>query len=184
MTLVVAAVVLVGVLALINLVFSIGVIRRLREHTEILSRLEAGSAGVMLEPGQTVTDFAATTLTGEPASLETLNRADGPMLVGFFSPGCGPCEVKLPAFVEYAREHPERQSRVLAVVVGESDEEATPLVSALTGTVDVVRDTNGGPVAQAFDVRGFPAFALVDSSGLVLASGSEISAVSETPVKV
>jgi thiol-disulfide isomerase/thioredoxin len=184
MALLAAAVVVVGIIGLLNLLFTFGVVRRLREHTEALNGLERPSATVMLEPGKTVVDFTAVTVTGEPTSLDSLNRAGSPALVGFFSPNCPPCETKLPAFVEYARQYPGGQSRVLAVVVGDDDEAASKFVNALGETAGVVRDIRGGPVYKAFGVRGTPAFALVDASGAVLASGSEVSEVSAATVKV
>src|SRR6266508_4237143 len=71
-----AAVTVVGALGVVNLIFSLGVIRRLREHTEILDRLAAGGGAqgdsVMLPPGETVGDFVATTVDGEQLSREEL----------------------------------------------------------------------------------------------------------------
>ena len=69
MSFLVAAVVLVGLLGLANLLFAFGVIRRLREHTELLNRLaDTDAAAVMLPAGRTVEDFAATTLDGVTVS--------------------------------------------------------------------------------------------------------------------
>ncbi len=180
MAFLVASVVLVGALGVVNLLFSFGVIRRLREHTEILNQLGGQPHSVILEPGQTVADFAATTVDGRPVSV---NAVDGPTLVGFFTPGCTSCQTKLPSFVEYAWEHPGGRERVLAVIVGENDEDTAPYVTDLNGTAHVVRDVDGGPVHKAFGVQGFPAFALIDLDGVVLASGSDVSDVSASTVK-
>ncbi len=180
MAFLVASVVLVGALGVVNLLFSFGVIRRLREHTEILNQFGGQPHSVILEPGQTVADFAATTVDGGPVSVNTV---DGPTLVGFFTPGCTPCQTKLPSFIEHARQHPGGRERVLAVIVGENDEDTAPYVTDLNGTAHVVRDVDGGLVHKAFGVQGFPAFALIDLGGVVLASGSDVSDMSASTVK-
>jgi thiol-disulfide isomerase/thioredoxin len=177
---VVAALVLVGLLCLVNLLFSFGVVRRLREHTKILDRLGGGTGPLVLEPGKTVAEFAATTVDGEPVSVRT---GDGPLLVGIFALGCEPCATKLPSFVEYAREHPGGRDRVLAVVLGPDEEAATSYVADLIGVARVVRGVEGDPLPTAFGVRGFPAFALVGTDGVVLASGTEIAEVSAAAVR-
>lgn len=171
MTFLVAAIVVVGVLGVVNLLFSFGVIRRLREHTEILNEIGGRAGSVMLEPGQKVAGFEAATVDGAPVALAA---AGGPALVGFFTPGCGPCSAKLPAFVELAREHPGGRDRVFAVVLSHDDAEAAPYVQDLAAVAQVVRGVEGGPMPKAFGVQGFPAFAVVDADSVVLASGSEL----------
>jgi hypothetical protein len=62
--------------------------------------------------------------------------------------------------------------------VGESDQEAAQLVADLGRVARVVQELDGGPLQQAFGVRGFPAFALLSSGGAVAASGSDVAAIS------
>jgi hypothetical protein len=174
----VAVVAAVGVLGVVNLVLSFGVIRRLRDHTELLNQL-AGRRDeeetVMMRPGETVGAFAGTTVDGEAVSLGDLV---GTTLVGFFSPRCTPCVERLPMFVEHARQHQGAGQQVIAVVVGDDDDDnAGPLVATLAGVARVVRDVDSGPMSTAFGVQGFPAFALVESDGVVRASGHELSAL-------
>lgn len=69
----------------LNLVLTVGVIRRLREHTEQLSRVALSSPDPILHVGDRVGDFAVTTTDGEQLSDD---RFTGRTLVGFFSPGC------------------------------------------------------------------------------------------------
>src|SRR5690349_6296633 len=107
MTLLIAAVVVIGLVSVANLLFALGVIRRLREHTEMLARLKAGGVGgggVMLPAGAPIEDFAGTTLDGEHVSATM--TADGRLLAGFFSVGCEYCATQLPYFVEQARQQP------------------------------------------------------------------------------
>jgi thiol-disulfide isomerase/thioredoxin len=176
MAFVVAALVLVGLLGVVNLIFSFGVIRRLREHTGALDRLSHGGAGggerpVMTVPGAVVEDFAASTVDGEPVARDLLA---GTTLVGFLTPSCQPCQERLPLFVERAKEF--ERAQVLAVVVApDSDEDAPAVVEQLVGVARVVREPNSGPLATAFGVQGFPAFGLVGPDGAVVASGFELS---------
>jgi AhpC/TSA family len=165
----VGAVVIVGVLALLNLLLTFGVIRRLREHTERLSRPAAGLPDLMVGVGESPGSFTARTTEGEQVSLEAL--AGGEQLVGFFSPSCQPCKEVAPAFV--ARAAAGGQTRALAVVVG-GPEEVGDLVTwfAPVARVVVEADVNGA-VASAFRVNGFPALCLLDADGVVTASGHE-----------
>jgi hypothetical protein len=183
MALLVAAVTVVGALGVVNLIFSLGVIRRLREHTELLDRLTAGGGAqgdsVMLPPGETVADFVATTMDGERVSRGELV---GSTLVGFFSPDCEPCKERLPQFVDHAEHHPGGRRQVLAVIVAQDEDTARPVAAELASVARVVRDVGAGPVPRAFGVQGFPAFALVEPGGMVRASGYELSALAEPAV--
>jgi thiol-disulfide isomerase/thioredoxin len=173
MAFLVATVVLVGLLAAVNLVFTLAVVRRLREHTELISKM--GTAGsmrgaTMLPAGQSVGAYTATTVDG--ATLSADDR-DGPELVGFFSLGCQPCAERLPEFVASAADHPGGRHRVLAVVAGRDDEgDAQAFVDDLALVARVVREDMGGPLQKAFAVQGYPAIGVVDESGVVVVSGT------------
>ena len=80
-----AAVIIVGIIGLLNLVLAFGVIRRLREHTVRLTAVEAGhgqSAEIMFGAGTTVQPFQAVTEDGMTLSRDGLT---GRTLVSFFS---------------------------------------------------------------------------------------------------
>jgi len=178
MAIVVAALVLVGLLGIVNLIFSFGVIRRLREHTTLIDGLSHGGAGgagqaVMNAAGTTVGDFAVSTVDGERVTNDELSD---PTLVGFFSPSCAPCRERMPQSVE--RAHQYARDHVLAVVVAPDDDADAPtLVAELTGVARVVRESDSGPISTAFGVHGFPALGLVGPQGELLASGFELSAL-------
>lgn len=173
-----AAVVVVGLLCLLDLVLTLGVIRRLREHTDLLDRSMAGmSPPVGVPVGETVAEFAATTIEGEPVSRELLA---GRTLVGFFSPGCQPCEEQMPGFIEYARSNPGGTPHVLAVVAAvATDDVATDkeYVQRLAPVARVVVEEPAGPVQAAFQVTGYPAIYLVDDGGVVAAAGWAMNAL-------
>jgi hypothetical protein len=164
----------VGVLGLVNLLFLFGVIRRLREHTETLGRLDqAGdSLKAMPDPGTTIADFEANTVDGQRISSGDFA---GTTLVGVFAPGCAPCELQLDPFVEYAAAHPGGRGQTLAVVVGEDDDPA-PYIEHLAPAARVVQEPRNGPVSMALSVRGYPVFALVDDMQVRI-SGHLVSAL-------
>ena len=172
MTVLVAAVVLVGVLGAVNLLFCLGVVRRLREQTEILDAMAAGHGGhdLILPAGETAAEFAAVSLGGRPVSRDSLT---GPTLIAFFSPGCGPCTEQLPHFVDLARTHAPEQ--VLAVVCGPGDDAS--LVGPLREVAEVVREETTGPLQEAFAVRGYPSFAVVEHGGLVRQAAQRVDAL-------
>ncbi|MBA2813238.1 redoxin domain-containing protein [Streptomyces sp. KM273126] len=151
----------IGALCLLNLVFALGVIRRLREHSDRLAQFDRPGAGApdhtVLPAGATVGSFSTETVSGGPLTDEDL--ADG-TLVAFFSPTCKPCQEKLPVFVAALADRPEDEERVLAVVVGDTETSA-PMLASLASVVPTVHDAERGAVSSAFAVRAFPACARV-----------------------
>ncbi|MEE6261320.1 TlpA family protein disulfide reductase [Plantactinospora sonchi] len=155
-----AIVVFVGVLCVLDLILTVGVIKRLREHTEILSRQNTmDSAGIAV--GEQVGEFAVPTVEGDLVGRDSLT---GETLVGFFSPGCKPCQERLPKFVEYARAMPGGRDRVLATAVG-SAESTAEFVAALTPVARVVVETADGPVGAAFRIQALPSVLMVAPDG-------------------
>ncbi|WP_018353331.1 TlpA family protein disulfide reductase [Longispora albida] len=166
-----AAVAVVGLVSVLNLFLAFGVIRRLREHTETLTRLSGGGTEpgeVMLAAGEQVGEFEAVTADGTPISTGSLT---GPVLAGFFSPTCQPCKERVPEFAAYAKSF---AGPVLAVAVGRADEvtELAGQLSAIASHV-VVQESDREGIALAFGVHGFPALCVVED-GRVVASGYQM----------
>jgi hypothetical protein len=172
MVYVVAAMVLVGSVSALNLVLTFGVIRRLREHTTLLS----GGGGarrqprMMIEPGESPAEFTAATRDGEPLSRADVTGA----LVGFFTPTCGPCLERIPEFAAYATASGMARDEVLAVLVG-TPEETAEVAAQLGGVARLAVEPVQGPVNSAFSVIGYPAVCLLDDHGRVRASGADFS---------
>ncbi|MFB9236645.1 TlpA family protein disulfide reductase [Plantactinospora siamensis] len=160
------AVVLVGALGLVNLVLMLGVIRRLREHTELLSGRQEPAPQAMLEPGSIPGDFTSTTVDGR-----VLGRGDLPpmTLVAFVSPACDMCEAQIPDLLDRARSMPGGPDHVWVVVVGKGAE-TTPYADRFAGVATVFIEPGSGPLPLAFGIKGFPAFGLVDEHGIVAAN--------------
>ncbi len=173
----VSAVVVVGALGLLNLLLTLGVVRRLRE-LEPLARAGGGGqarprGGPIPAPGYPVGEFRARTTTGELVGREDL-LADQ-TLVAFFSVGCPPCIEAVPRFVPRAAAAGSR-NRVLAVVQG-GGADAAGFVEPLERVARVVVEDERGPVSAAFGVTGSPAYCLVDGSGTMQASGFKLDEV-------
>ncbi|MET9249357.1 hypothetical protein [Nonomuraea sp. NPDC003709] len=174
MSYLIAVVALIGALSLVGLVLTLGVVRRLREHTKLLDGLyEAidlmgGPSGPGGGPavGDVAGDFEATTVDGSPLTRDLL--PDG-TVVAFLSPDCRGCHEKLPGFASWAAG--QDRSRVLAVVDNRSGDPAD-MVSALKPVAQVIVDS---AVSNAFGVHSFPTFLQVTAGGRLLAVAPEIS---------
>ncbi|GGO73022.1 TlpA family protein disulfide reductase [Nonomuraea cavernae] len=163
---------LVGVLTVLNLLLTFGVIRRLREHTDLLARGTTPAAsmdGPDMPAGRRVAEFDGTTTEGEPLGRDLLA---GETFVGFVSPGCTPCDERMPELIETARAWPGGRQDTMIVVFGRRAA-AAEYIERLTSVAKVVVEAPNGPIAAAFGVKGFPIFGVVDQAGWVLRSGME-----------
>lgn len=162
-----ATVALVGLVCLFDLVLTLGVVRRLREHAQALADLNGGGAAgsTVIAAGRAAADFAAVTTRGATLSRD---RLSGPTLVGFFSTTCGPCRTVAPQFARYVTDSPYP---AIAVVVGTPGEVADELIAALDPVAAVVVEEVDGVVGTAFGVTAFPAMVVVEAGGRVQVSG-------------
>lgn len=158
----VAAVIVVGLLCLVNLVLTLAVIRRLRAHTLRLAEL-GPTRPSMVQPGTSIGDFSATAVDGQAVSRAFFS---GPSVVAVFSTDCASCHERLPEFTSYLAD--TRPERVLAVVAGDPDE-ARQFTRELPSAT-VVLEPMGGPVSRALQVAQFPSFYLVDGDAVIVAA--------------
>lgn len=164
-----AAVILVGLICLTDLLLTFGVIRRLREHSAQISSFgQAGGAAVPvvgLAEGESPAAFASVTIDGQPMTGPAEIR-----MVAFFSKTCSVCPGKVAPFLEYVTSHQLARDSILAVVVGSPDDPPAYL-DDLMQVGQIVFEELDGAISQAFKLSGFPAFCLLDADGAVLASG-------------
>jgi hypothetical protein len=166
MQLVIAALVVLSLLGLLNLLLTVGIIRRMRADAG--TKGAASSSG--LRPGSAVGEFAVTTINGEPITDKTVTGT-----VAFFSAGCEACHDLLPDFLAYARD--QGRDNVVAVVGG--DDPTT--VSTLEGVARVVTaEITGGPVAAAFRNTWTPALYVV-SGRHVIATAARVADLPRRP---
>ena len=178
MPVLIGAVVVVGVLCLIDLLLTFGVIRRLREHTTMLAGFQPGGDHVTaLAAGGTPEAFTATDNEGA-----VVQGPPGLSMVAFFSASCSVCPKRVPAFVDYVREHPVGRNEVLAVVIAQ-DSESVPYLVELAEVARVCAEPPGGSIGRAFAVQAFPAFFVLDAAGTVLGSSYDPAAL-PAPVAV
>lgn len=154
-----AAVVLLAVLGMLNLLLTLAIVRRMRTtHQQPPEPLTQGSA---------IRPFTTKTIDGRIVSERDLRG--GRSLVGYFSPGCPPCEAARPRFVAYAAGLD--RERVLAVIVdGTADDVADDLAAVARVVVASERDT----VVEALSAYGYPAVFLLDEDGRVLAADTTV----------
>jgi len=175
----VAAVLFVGLLCLVDLLMTFGVIRRLREHGAALAGVSGGGvAEPLLGVGETVGDFAAVSVDGEPVLRAFVDRET---IVGFLSPGCPPCERRLPEFVAAARA--AGRDRVLAVLTDTTEADAAPMLTALGPVARVVVEAEDGALTKAFGVTAFPAFCRIDAGHTVTVVGFD-AVFADAPAEV
>jgi hypothetical protein len=176
MPIVIAAVAVVGGLCLLDLLLTFGVIRRLREHTDMLTALNAAGGPARLALGLSAGDFpgafSAVTTDGVP-----VNGAAGLRVVAFFS-RCSICPERVPPFADYLRAHDFGRDSVLAVSVGPG---STPqaYLSELAPVARICVEPEDGEIARAFKVPGFPSFFLLDPDGSVAGNGYDPAALPE-----
>ncbi|MFI6964079.1 hypothetical protein [Streptomyces sp. NPDC050255] len=145
-------------LSVFNLLLLYGVIRRLKERPPRAAPDEA-----LLAPG-TAVELPA----GERPS---------PTLVGFFAPGCGPCDELLPSFAAYASSHPGGRERVRVVLYGEPGE---PRYTQALGPVAGLVPAEAHPLwTAAFRTSAYPQVHALSPAGVVLwsaGSAAELAA--------
>jgi hypothetical protein len=172
MAVLVAAIALVGLLCLADLLLTFGVIRRLREHTEQLAGLRGQDAPVSGLPyGATPEPFTALTASGE-----RLHGPAGLRVVAFFAAGCSACPARVPAFLDYLRVNGVAGDAVLAVITN-SDPKPVSYQESLAEVAPVCVEPQDGEVTAAFSVRAFPAFCLLDGAGSVTFFSHDLAAL-------
>ncbi|MDA0637660.1 hypothetical protein OUY22_29995 [Nonomuraea sp. MCN248] len=167
----VAGMVFFGLLCLINLVLTLAVIRRLRDHTERLGVLQAGDPSqALLAPGTSLPTLRAESVDGETID----SRVTSPEVVALLSTECSVCLEQLPDLVGLITDRRLDRPAAVAVIMGDDSAQAEQLVEKLLPIASVVRQPWGGPIEKAFQARAFPAFYLA-SEGVVRAASISVA---------
>jgi hypothetical protein len=169
----------VGALCLLDLLLTLGVVRRLREHTTIItsSAWRGTEPPIGLAAGEVPMPFAVPTTDGAE-----IKGPAGLRIVAFFSTTCSVCPKSVPAFVRYMRAHSVGPREALAIVTGE-DAESVPYRADLAAVAQLSAEAVKGPVGEAFGVTGYPAFFVLGEDGVVAASSYDPARL-PVPVKV
>jgi thiol-disulfide isomerase/thioredoxin len=165
--------VLVGILCLLDLVLTFGVVRRLRQHTQLLdAQITGGRPAVRPRPGHRVGDFAVADVHGRSVNQDVLGPGT---LVGFFTTDCTPCKELLPRFVTHVTDLGLDPDDVLAVLAAPTVDEA--MIARLGAVARVVVQEPDGPMVRAFDLSGFPTLVRMGPGGMVEAAGAVLEAI-------
>ncbi|MET9146960.1 MULTISPECIES: hypothetical protein [unclassified Streptomyces] len=167
----IASVVFVGLLCVLNLVLTYGVIRRLSRRADGADSRSPDIPRSVLAAGATVGSFSARDADGGALTRDDLSEGQ---LVTFMSPGCPACEELLPLVAERAGGH--GPGRVLAVVVrdagkDDSGDGVRAYLERLAPVARVVTCDFGDELTNAFALTGVPAYVEMGRGGRVANSG-------------
>ncbi|MFI5783723.1 hypothetical protein [Nocardia sp. NPDC051570] len=150
-----------------HLMITLGLVRRLRAHTDLLDQL-TDNTDRLLSVGTTVPAFTARTVDGDTTTGANLRH---PAAVALLAVDCPHCRTNLPEFVAYIQGAGLPRDHVLAVVT--TNEHTDPaarhdMLDALAPVATVVCEngTDSG-VATAFDAQAFPTFYLTDPDAVI-----------------
>ncbi|MCX4822352.1 hypothetical protein OG883_21155 [Streptomyces sp. NBC_01142] len=166
MTILIAAVVLVGALCLFDLLLTFAVLRRLREHTTQIAGLGGQQHFTPYDPmvlvGRKVPDLPGVG-GGDPGDTGGTDDArDGSRLVAFFDAQCETCHDHAPVFAVRAR------GRDAVAVISGDGIKVDQLVGHVAGVASVVRGGQAQRLVDAMEIEAFPTFVQVDAEGVVV----------------
>ncbi|GGP15646.1 hypothetical protein LDL08_37140 [Nonomuraea glycinis] len=165
----IAAVVLVGVLCLVNLLLTFAVLRRLREHTTELERLAGEPRTLPFDPSF---------LVGRTLPATATRAVPSPRLVGFFDADCGSCHEHAPKFAAEAR-----PGTSLAFVTG-TGRQLQNLVDVVGEASAVVVAEEAAAVAADLGIQTFPMFLRVDAEGRIVQADTDADHLAELAATV
>ncbi len=166
-----AAVVVVGVLCVLNLLLTVAVIRKLRAPSA--ARASTAAADALPQPGTIIGGLDATDVTGRLVDDTWLR---GTKLVIVMSATCSACVTQLAGAEAYAGAFPGGRDAVLIAVTGQGGHSAE-IISALSGLGRLITGPSAASVAATFNVSGFPGFVLL-ADARVRSAGHSVSALS------
>ena len=167
MSVLAAAVVVLTLITLVNLLLVLGVIRRLR--TQAGPRPAANPFGLadaeplVLPAGSPLPDLRLPGVDGTPLALRDL--ADRRVLMAFLSEGCGSCHLELPRIRDLAARAAADGAAVVIVVL--TDHGDPELEEPFAGLATVTRDAARGPLSREFGITSFPSYLVFDHDALV-----------------
>jgi thioredoxin-like negative regulator of GroEL len=109
-------------------------------------------------------DFSAELLDGSRVSLASVHGRVA--LLDFWATWCGPCRDAIPELKSLAKKYPEGQLVILSVNVDDDAEKWRRFVRQNGMTWTQCRDGQGS-VREAFGVRGFPTYVVIDGEGVI-----------------
>ncbi|WP_192810211.1 TlpA family protein disulfide reductase [Actinomadura rudentiformis] len=154
----------VAVIGVINLLFTYGVVRRVKEHeTRIAELASTGTLPSSSPPvGTALQDFSATTTDGSPVDRALVGS--GEAFIGFFDTGCAPCREQLPEFARLSH----GSGQFFAFIAGDAAQ-ARELAALFDDHAFVVIEEGPPSTAAALGVNAFPTLLML-KEGVVMAN--------------
>lgn len=172
----VAAFVVLTALVLVDLVLSLGIIRRLRDHEQRLAAFPMLSSPGGLAVGQPVPEFSVMSTDGVELTRSWFD--DATTVVAFVAPGCQGCDEQRSALDNYlAAAGAAGVQRVVAVSAFGGEDGSGEIVQGFEGTARVVVGGPGDGLEAAFAVTAFPSHFLVGPDLTVLATSGAVAAL-------
>ncbi|MFI6048443.1 hypothetical protein ACIA8C_43020 [Nocardia sp. NPDC051321] len=167
MSILIAVTTILAIATAAHLVVTLGLVRRLRAHTDLLAQL-ADNTDRLLPTGTPIPAFTAQTVDGDVIDQTNLRH---PAAVALLAVDCPHCRTNLPEFVAYIHGAGYPRERVLAVVTTNERTDPTArqdMLDILTPVATVVCETStDGTVTTSFDAQAFPAFYLTGANATI-----------------
>jgi hypothetical protein len=165
-----AAVIVLTVLVLVDLLLSAAIIRRLRDtEAQLADAMPSTQPG--LKTGTPMPDFSSA-----DGSFTRADVAGVPVLIGFFSTGCRYCPAQAEQLAHRSSEIAGRGIRVVNVLTVLDEDGPDDLTPVLEKSGTVVTEHGPGGLMAAFSVSGTPTFMLFDGHGTLLGNGHTLDA--------
>jgi thiol-disulfide isomerase/thioredoxin len=160
-------VILIGLALSLNVIMTLGLIRRLRQiHHSVAEWIPSGRYVPLpdgLPIGEVPPSFSVTDLDGEVISEATL--AGQISVLGFFAASCESCRLYLPRLRDLSKQR-ARDLQSLVVIDGDAAH-AGDLITVGRETGRVVTGELNTGMSGIFKVHFYPTFYVVDESGKV-----------------
>ncbi|GAA0926427.1 hypothetical protein [Nonomuraea longicatena] len=173
MTLLTTAVILLAAVVAVHLLFTLGLVARIRELQQNGGARPHTHNSQLPKPGTVVRPFSVTDTDGATITEAVL---DGPVQVGFFQVGCGPCRMLSDALVAAPP-----AARFVSIVQGDPQApDATARLIAKVGALGRVAVIDvDDPVLTSFEAVAYPTL-VYTHSGVITASGTRLADFAET----
>lgn len=166
MSVLAAAVAVLTVVTLVNLLLLLGVVRRLRTSAPPPRPVDPFGLGaaepLVLPAGSPLPDVRLPGADG--ALLELRALAGDRVLMAFLSEGCGSCHLELPRIRDLAARAAADGAAVVVVVLTEHGD--PELEEPFAGIATVTRDGLLGPLSRKFGITSFPSYLVFDHDAL------------------
>ncbi|MBU0492502.1 MAG: TlpA family protein disulfide reductase [Chloroflexi bacterium] len=158
----------VEILIIVGLVVAVGVLGGLwyfvwQPALAAPAIVPAPSAGA--EP-EMAPDFALQDLAGKTVHLSDYRGQA--VVLNTWATWCGPCRAEMPDLEKLSVTYADRGLVVLAVNVGESQEQVAAFIQEQGYTLPVLLDTTAEAVAYPYRVRGIPTTFFIDREGRIV----------------